>query len=47
MNNEILEVLIQQITDKWGDKELGAYSNGNWFSPADVIQMIKDLDEEY
>lgn len=50
MNNDVLEYLINKITESYNCDESdnrGCYCNGKWLSVYDIVEIIKEVDEEY
>lgn len=55
-NNEVLQILSQKIIEKYGMDDQGCTIPGKkekytdepvWFTPARILQLIEELDEEY
>ena len=50
MYHNILNRVLEALKEKYGDldDDCGCYKdNGQWFSIARVVEIIKEVDEEY
>lgn len=49
MRHDILERLLEVLEEKYGDldDDCGCYKDKGWFSIARVVEIIKEVDEDY
>ena len=43
--NDVLDDIISEIIERYGDTEEGCYISGQWFSPSDLIALIMEHQE--
>ncbi len=47
MSDKIIDKIIEIIKKRYSADDRGCYINGKWFSPAEIIELLNTIKEEF